>query len=186
MAPILFLTQESGEIYSGSGSNDLYDPPNNNENDDDDIQSAHPLWWLCLPLSPLIIGGLVFLLLCLREFIYLIIESVNDKIEHVKKYLNNTEIIVNNKLSNKYIKKLNTKNKDCCIDTTCLICLDNINNDGVTLNCKHHFHKGCLQQWVKQQILDVNNPSCPTCRTVVIEMSDKEEYSSQSDTSDYD
>ena len=186
MAPILFLTQESGEIYSGGGSKDLYAPPNNNESDDDDIQYAHPLWWLCLPFSPIILGGLVILLVCLREFICSIIESVKDKIERVKKYLNNTEIIVNNKLSNKYIKKLNTKNKDSCIDTTCTICLDNVSNDGVTLNCKHNFHKGCLQEWVKHQILDINNPSCPTCRTVVIEMPVIEKYASQSDYSDYD
>jgi len=180
------LYGSSGEIYSGSGSNDLYDSTNSNENDDDDIEYAHPLWWLCLPLSPLILGGSVILLLVLKDFICFFKKSVNDKIERFKRYLNNTEIIVNNKLSNKYIKKLNTENKDSCIDTTCSICLENVNNDGLTLGCKHHFHKGCLQEWVKQQILDWNNPSCPTCRTVVIEMSDKDEYSNQSDNSDYD
>lgn len=172
----------SSDIYSGSGSNNLYNTTNNT---DEDIRYAHPLWWLCLPLSPLILGGSVFLILVLKEFISLFKEYINDKIGQIRKYLNNTENIVNNKLSTKYIKKLNTKNNESCIDTTCSICLENVNHNGVTLNCKHRFHKECLQQWVKQQLLHVNNPSCPTCRMVVIEVTIKEEYSSDSGMSDF-
>ena len=70
------LYSSSGDIYNGSGSNGLYDPTNNNENDDDDMKYGYPLWWICLPLSPLILGGSVFLLIILKEFICLFIESV--------------------------------------------------------------------------------------------------------------
>ena len=170
------LYDSSGETYSSG----------NGINDDDDTKNAHPLLVICLPLSPLILGFFALLIIFLKNFICLIIKCVNNKIEQVRKYLNNNEIIVNNMLSKKYIKKLNTENKNSCIDTTCSICLDNISNDGVTLYCKHRYHTKCLQRWVKQQITYVNNPTCPSCRRVVVEMSDKEEYSSGSDFSDFE
>lgn len=42
-------------------------------------------------------------------------------------------------------------------EPTCVIC----QSDGLvfkTLPCGHHFHRGCVQQWLRK------NPTCPLCR----------------------
>lgn len=43
-------------------------------------------------------------------------------------------------------------------DQTCSICMDNVGNSGLSLNCKHNFHEHCLRSW-----LEINN-RCPICR----------------------
>lgn len=41
----------------------------------------------------------------------------------------------------------------------CVICLIDTEEDGFcTLNCQHHFHTICLQEWLME------NTSCPVCR----------------------
>ncbi len=45
---------------------------------------------------------------------------------------------------------------DCSI---CLESFNNINKETIITNCKHQFHKSCLDSWTK-----INN-SCPNCRT---------------------
>lgn len=43
----------------------------------------------------------------------------------------------------------------------CSICLDDVQENKVTLACKHIFHMPCLEQWREK----VDN--CPICRTVI-------------------
>ena len=45
----------------------------------------------------------------------------------------------------------------CANNVNCSICLEEYCNI-VTNNCKHYFHKECLQSWLKKQL------SCPLCR----------------------
>ena len=47
-------------------------------------------------------------------------------------------------------------------ESTCIICLEAIsyqNQQKVKLDCKHIYHKKCIDNWLE------NNPSCPLCRT---------------------
>ncbi len=44
----------------------------------------------------------------------------------------------------------------------CSICLDNITFFNKTLQCKHEFHKSCIDGWLK------NNTTCPMCRSQII------------------
>lgn len=98
--------------------------------------------------------------------------------------------IVNKKLTKEFIAKLNAANRECQIEKTkrednncCSICLDNIKFDtkkvwaskrdikkNVYLNCGHNFHKKCLQQWVTSKVNEEVPPSCPVCRSVIVEL----------------
>ena len=43
-------------------------------------------------------------------------------------------------------------------DGDCCICLKKIDTDETITNCKHYFHKKCLNQWIEY------NNICPVCR----------------------
>lgn len=47
-----------------------------------------------------------------------------------------------------------------CIDNTCAICLDNMNENEevIVLPCRHGYHRNCIETW-----LNAHNV-CPTCR----------------------
>tara|TARA_A100001015_G_C15020236_1_gene727596 strand:- start:769 stop:1338 length:570 start_codon:yes stop_codon:yes gene_type:complete len=103
--------------------------------------------------------------------------------------------LVNNQLSNKFINKLNKKNK-CPIkenNLECSICLEPIieNSKGnIYLQCNHIFHKDCVQEWVKSQININKNINCPLCRYTIINIpknnyvdTTNHNYSSDSDSS---
>lgn len=51
---------------------------------------------------------------------------------------------------------------------TCSICLDDfmLRQEVKTLPCLHHFHTGCIEEWLRQQGRSV---SCPVCKTPVFE-----------------
>ena len=40
----------------------------------------------------------------------------------------------------------------------CSICLEKLNNNHVSLPCKHHFHENCITKWFD------NKHECPLCR----------------------
>ena len=46
----------------------------------------------------------------------------------------------------------------------CSICLERyvVNDKIINLDCRHSFHKGCLNEWLK------NNNTCPQCRENII------------------
>jgi len=52
-------------------------------------------------------------------------------------------------------------------DQRCCICLSNFEKGETVrvLGCKHHFHKDCVDQWLKQ------NRKCPLCKTNAVEVS---------------
>lgn len=61
----------------------------------------------------------------------------------------------------------NTNNKlnnldECNSIGTCVVCQDDIKSDEEikVLDCKHEFHKNCINPWIKIRNL------CPLCRTV--------------------
>lgn len=43
----------------------------------------------------------------------------------------------------------------------CVICLECIQDNNITLDCGHKFHNYCVSNWLKQQ------QSCPVCRAIV-------------------
>lgn len=45
----------------------------------------------------------------------------------------------------------------------CCICLEKNDNPWATSHCAHSFHARCISDWVKR------NPSCPICRTTLIQ-----------------
>ena len=44
------------------------------------------------------------------------------------------------------------------INNECCICLSNIDNNKVILNCNHFFHKNCILSWMDTR------QNCPICR----------------------
>lgn len=46
-------------------------------------------------------------------------------------------------------------------EDNCPICLDLLTEDVYELNCKHSFHKNCIQRWL------LTSTMCPLCRTHV-------------------
>jgi hypothetical protein len=56
--------------------------------------------------------------------------------------------------------------KNCPIDSTCSICLENIKLDSkVTPSCRHAFHKQCLENW--KNACQENSNTCPECRKII-------------------
>ena len=45
----------------------------------------------------------------------------------------------------------------------CSICLENLETDVVKLNCQHHFHYKCINQWFNKH---KNIVECPMCRKI--------------------
>ena len=49
----------------------------------------------------------------------------------------------------------------------CIICMDNLNNNLMTTNCGHKFHKKCLIRWLKNnKTYHGTTGSCPICRSI--------------------
>lgn len=46
------------------------------------------------------------------------------------------------------------------LEKECIICMDNIKEDGFVTKCHHHFHKNCLNEWISEY----SNKVCPICR----------------------
>ena len=66
----------------------------------------------------------------------------------------------------KQIKSINYKKvKENLTDLQCPICIENfcVGEYHKTLNCKHIFHKRCIDRWFKKDHSD-----CPMCRTQII------------------
>jgi hypothetical protein len=70
-------------------------------------------------------------------------------------------------LRNSKIKEIKYKKVKECSDTECAICLDTVKVGEFekTLECKHTFHKKCIDRWFKK-----DNDSCPMCRLKVIKL----------------
>ena len=168
--------------YSGSGS-DYNGYTNDNDNEDGKYNS---LLFLLLPLSPLLLVGLAFI-------ICIIVKLYDELYKKCKNYQWKYDVwkesknapIFNGTLSSKYITTLNTKNHskiDKKEQLDCSICIEPINlekfklkkNDLVFLKCGHVYHKDCLQSWVKAQIKNIDKPNCPMCRTMIIDYCKKD------------
>ena len=177
-ATIIGLDDYSGN-GSGSGSGSGYGQ-----------RLSSPLWGILIAFSPLILVMTAIILCTCKALKDYILTEIKECLRKCK----DTPPIVNGKLSNKYIKTLNANNLTDKIKQNmdpCAICIEKItlNNITVTLLCGHTFHTKCLQQWVKKQTSEYNNPSCPLDRTVIIEIPkvwyNDQSYSSDSN-SDYD
>ena len=165
------LTNFSGsDIVEGSGYED-----------DDDEVNATSLVYILIPLSPLLLVVVAFVIICFSNLYYELVKKCKSymwKYEVWKSSKN--EPIFNGKLSAKYITRLNTNNHskiDKKEQLDCSICLEPINlekfklkkNDLVFLECGHVYHKDCLQSWVKSQIKNIDKPNCPMCRTMIVD-----------------
>ena len=56
-------------------------------------------------------------------------------------------------------------------DGECSICLepltDNTNGEIYETNCKHNFHRGCIERSCRQQVNNGQECTCPNCRTTL-------------------
>jgi len=53
-------------------------------------------------------------------------------------------------------------NKDAPI---CVICLDTVDEkESYALECRHTFHRPCIQGWFQTQLQQHHSLTCPTCR----------------------
>lgn len=52
---------------------------------------------------------------------------------------------------------------------TCAICFEEMEEgqDIKTLNCRHKFHRNCIDGWINTKIINHQVPSCPTCRAEI-------------------
>ena len=46
-------------------------------------------------------------------------------------------------------------------DKECIICLDNKENEWLPLECRHEYHKKCIQHWMRIRM------TCPICVQVI-------------------
>ena len=79
----------------------------------------------------------------------------NDRTLRIYNYYSKKEnFIIKDSLE--YINETNTQN--------CSICLEKykINETIIKLNCKHEFHKECLEKWLQNDKKD-----CPLCRSEI-------------------
>ena len=165
---------------NGSGSFEYYE-----------IESISPLYYLLIPLSPLIVGLLIIVIFIATIMYHILRKYIWEKYNKFKTYLNTHNNIKNNKLTNTFIKKLNDNyKKDVNKTYKCSICIDEINNEHniVFLKCGHAYHKQCLNNWVKTKVKNTQDPDCPMCRDVIIKIPKIISYDSDvsSHNSDYD
>ena len=155
-------------------------------------ESSYSKFVILLPFSPLIFAIIIlFLGIC-----YINIEYELNKLKLFFKCKNcfTNKQLVNNQLSNKFINKLNKKNK-CPIkenNLECSICFEAIienSKENIYLQCNHIFHKDCVQEWVKSQININCDINCPLCRDTIINIpknnyvdTTNHNYSSDSDS----
>ena len=169
------ISDSSSDSSSGSG--------NVTGNDDELYNSNISMVAILIPLSPLICG----VAMCVLTIIYFYIldncvpycKKIRCKISNKLEERNLP--IKNSKLNSRFIKKLNKENLEQVTkkaeNTTleCTICIDDINlkkyknkiTQLVIPNCGHIYHTNCLNTWVRSQILNGQQPTCPTCRTVI-------------------
>ena len=148
---------------------------------------------------------------CLNDCFYIL--SVQHEIARKKRLINkllSNINIKNNKLSEKYIKEINKRNKNKIVknnsieplkENNCAICMENIklNNKNIYLDCGHYFHNQCLQNWVKSKLSNNQKAECPLCRELIIKKeglniytennsynSNNLDYNTDTDSSDYD
>lgn len=157
-----------------------------------EIEYISPLYYMLIPFSPFICI-LLIIVIFIATIVYQILRKyICEKYNKLKTYLNTTNDIENNKLTNTFIKKLNNNyiKKYAPKTYECSICIDEINNknDIVFLKCAHAYHKKCLNNWVQTKVHNTQNPDCPTCRTVIIEIPNIISYESDASSynSDYD
>jgi hypothetical protein len=57
--------------------------------------------------------------------------------------------------------------KSCMVGKVdCSICLDeNSKKKFVKTKCGHHFHKRCIDMWIRKQLEEHSKASCPLCKT---------------------
>ena len=68
---------------------------------------------------------------------------------------NNSNNIIKNEIDQLILKKKTINNNN---NIDCAICLSNIQNLYIDLECKHMFHENCLKTWLE------HNTNCPLCR----------------------
>lgn len=173
--------------YSGFGSNE-YEEIGNNSSANNTYNNYHSYIVVIVAMSP-------FICICLLCSIHCCATIFNDIMCSCYKYIKRckrkkTNILVhNNKLTNNFINKLNSRNKSNSINEDCVICLDTveINNKNVILNCKHIYHVMCLQDWVSNQLKQDINPCCPHCRDeIIIIIPDSPNYDNYSSHSSFE
>ena len=176
-----FILELSGSTYdddyfSGSGSSNIEEPLRSDGN------LSIGLWVFIGFVS--LICCYCFLICChdnlskCANSVYICIESIYYKIlkvyNSIKHCFNilkfryccgkhaSTHTVINSHFK---IPLTLTKNND--IDRECNICLSG-SKTMVVLKCGHIYHRACITQWAKTQIMNNSVPSCPSCRLPIV------------------
>ncbi|XP_062074832.1 brassinosteroid-responsive RING protein 1-like [Humulus lupulus] len=73
------------------------------------------------------------------------------------------------------VEKSSTRSSSCL--TSCIVCMNEIEckeEVRVPINCRHVFHKECLDAWIDQ-----GQPSCPLCRSKLLPSSENHQDEDQ-------
>lgn len=80
-----------------------------------------------------------------------------SKDERIRKFVS-----IHPNKSNYVLLSLETKSNHSEIDG-CGICLEELKGRVYRIDCGHHFHRNCLEQWA------IERSSCPTCRLILLD-----------------
>ena len=47
---------------------------------------------------------------------------------------------------------------------TCTICINRLNENISILKCRHSFHANCITKWIRTELANKGNTTCPVCR----------------------
>ena len=125
-------------------------------------------------LLPLIVIGVI---LCVPIVIFILFSAydcctntLTNCIDEYKSYYSQLKLNWSNRPNNiiktKYGNFDKTSNN---FGSECTICMTENTKNLRTLPCKHVFHKRCITTWIKKEIRENHNPSCPICRTEIFD-----------------
>lgn len=82
---------------------------------------------------------------------------LGEIIDNIVKLYKSLQLFYNGRQLINKLKRLPDINGEDLADSTCIICLEEINK-AKKLKCGHAFHLNCLRRWLEE------NVACPTCR----------------------
>ena len=80
---------------------------------------------------------------------------------------NEPEIIYINSSFNDEIPIIKFNKVSERLSENCCICLDPLDKKITMVNCKHIFHKKCINKWINESYKNNNKLKCPLCNNIL-------------------